>query len=120
MKNPAGRPPGDVPLSRALSKVGTAPRSDVTRRITAGRVSVDGWTERDPEAPVVPERAAFVIDGWAVTCAGCRLILFNEPRGVVTTRRDPQGRSTVFDLQLWKGTWSPSGDSIARPRACCS
>jgi 23S rRNA pseudouridine2605 synthase len=52
----------------------------------------------DPAMLVVPERVAIAIDGRSASAAGWRLILVNKPRGVVTTRRDPQGRPTVFDL----------------------
>jgi 23S rRNA pseudouridine2605 synthase len=46
----------------------------------------------------VPERAVLAIDGRPVSGATWRLIMLNKPRGVVTTRRDPRGRPTVFDL----------------------
>jgi 23S rRNA pseudouridine2605 synthase len=98
MKGPSRRPPRHVPLSRALSKLGIASRAEATRLIAEGRVTVDGRVVRDPEAPVVPERAQFAIDGQPATRADWRLILLNKPRGVMTTRRDPQGRPTVFDL----------------------
>ncbi len=98
MKGRSRRPSGHVPLNRALSKVGIASRAAATRLITEGRVTVDGLVARNPEAPVVPERAQFAIDGRPVARAAWRLVLLNKPRGVVTTRRDPQGRPTVFDL----------------------
>ncbi len=98
MKSPARRPPGHVPLSRALSKLGIASRAEAKRLTVEGRVTVDGRVVRDPEAPVVPERAQFAIDGRPAAHAPWRLILLNKPRGVLTTRRDPQGRPTVFDL----------------------
>jgi pseudouridine synthase len=47
---------------------------------------------------VVPERVVISIDGREASRAAWRLILLNKPRGVVTTRHDPQGRPTVFDL----------------------
>jgi 23S rRNA pseudouridine2605 synthase len=98
MKGPPRRPPGHVPLSRALSKLGIASRAEATRLIVEGRVTVDGRVVRDPGVPVVPERAQFAIDGRPAAHAAWRLILLNKPRGVMTTRRDPQGRPTVFDL----------------------
>src|SRR5512135_798341 len=98
MKGPSRRPPGRVPLNRALSKLSIASRAEATRLITEGRVTLNGREVRDPEALVVPERARLVVDGRPATRARWRLILLNKPRGVVTTRRDPQGRPTVFNL----------------------
>jgi 23S rRNA pseudouridine2605 synthase len=97
-ESPARRRPERVSLNRALSKLGIASRADATRLIRAGRVEVDGRIVRDPEAPVAPERIALTIDGRPVARAGWQLILLNKPRGVVTTRHDPQKRPTVFDL----------------------
>ena len=64
----------------------------------AGRVAVNGRVVRDPARLVSPERDRVEIDGAVVQRAGWRLILLNKTRGTVTTRRDPEGRATVFDL----------------------
>jgi 23S rRNA pseudouridine2605 synthase len=98
VESPARRRPGYVSINRALSKLGIASRAEATRLIGAGRVEVDGQIVTDPEAPVMPERIVLTIDGQPVARAGRQLILLNKPRGVVTTRHDPQRRPTVFDL----------------------
>lgn len=98
MPNPTRRRPGRVPLARALSKLALASRSEAARLILDGRVQVDGRTVRDPSAPVVPERIAVAIDREPASRPEWAVILLNKPRGVVTTRRDPEGRPTVFDL----------------------
>jgi pseudouridine synthase len=94
----APRKPGEVSLERALSKLGAASRAEARRRIAAGEVAVDGEVVTDPSRPVVPERAAIRLGGQPVGRPPFRCLLFHKPRGVVTTRRDPQGRKTVFEL----------------------
>ena len=91
-------PRGTVPLARALSKLGLASRAEAIALVTAGRVRVGGRIERDPGRPVVPETLDAVIDGTAAAAPAWRTIALHKPRGVVTTRRDPDGRPTVYDL----------------------
>ena len=88
-----------VPLGRALSKLGLASRSEARTLIRAGRVRVDGRPVTDHLRRVDPDAARITIDDVAAAPARERtLIAFHKPRGVVTTRRDPQGRRTVFDV----------------------
>jgi 23S rRNA pseudouridine2605 synthase len=87
-----------VPLNRALSKLGILSRAQAAAAIRSGRVRVDGRTVHDPASLVVPERVRIAVDGERRPRASWRTILLHKPRGVVTTRRDPDGRRTVFDL----------------------
>src|SRR3954470_19910557 len=89
---------GRVALARALSKLGISSRSAAVAQIRAGLVAVDGQIVSDPAHPVVPERVRLTLRGTPVRRAGWRMLLLNKPRGTVTTRRDPEGRPTVFDL----------------------
>jgi len=91
---------GRVSLDRALSKLGLASRAEARRLIAGGRVAVNGRVVNRPATLVVPEHARISIDGAAATQgrAARRVILFHKPRGTVTTRRDPEGRPTVFDV----------------------
>lgn len=93
------KPTGDrVPLSRALSKLGVLSRKQAVEAIRAGRVSVDGRIVRHEAVLVVPERVRLRVDGVERRRVPWRAIVFHKPRGVVTTRRDPEGRPTVYDV----------------------
>lgn len=92
------RRPGEVSLERALSKLGLASRSEARNWIRDGRVRVDGRVVDDPGHPVVPERARVEIAGERAASVTARYLLLDKPRGVVTTRQDPEGRTTVYDV----------------------
>lgn len=77
-----------------------ASRAEARRLIADGRVTVNGRIVRQTATLVVPERARIAIDGaaHAMGRATRRVLLFHKPRGTVTSRRDPEGRKTVFDV----------------------
>lgn len=91
-------PRSSVPLNRALSKLGILSRAQATEAIRAGRVRVDNVVVRDPLRPVVPERVRITVDGGVRKRSAWRTIVFYKPRGVVTTRRDPEERRTIYDV----------------------
>jgi 23S rRNA pseudouridine2605 synthase len=95
---PGTMPQNRVTLNRALSKLGILSRSGALAAIRAGRVRVNGRVETDPACLVVPERVRIEIDEIERPHAVWRTLLFHKPRGIVTTRRDPEGRPTIYDL----------------------
>jgi 23S rRNA pseudouridine2605 synthase len=89
---------GEVSLARAFSKLGLTSRREAEEWIRAGRVTVDGRIAADPALPVVPERVTLALDGQALVAAPALTVMLHKPRGTVTTRRDPEGRPTVYSL----------------------
>jgi 23S rRNA pseudouridine2605 synthase len=89
---------GYVALERALSKLGAASRKEAQHLVRDGRVTVNGVIVRDPLAAVSPERDDIRVRGVRAARTAWRTIAFHKPRGTVTTRRDPEGRTTVFDV----------------------
>ena len=85
-----------VGLARALSKLGYCSRSQASAIIRAGRVQLNGATERNPEAPVHLEHDRIEVDGQAIAAGGRVWIMLNKPRGVVTTASDEKGRPTIY------------------------
>lgn len=82
-----------------MSKLGIMSRAEATGAIRAGRVAVNGRLAREPTAGVGLEGIRIEVDG--IECrrqSEWRMILFHKPRGVVTTRRDPEGRRTIYDV----------------------
>jgi 23S rRNA pseudouridine2605 synthase len=92
-------PRGHVPLERALSKLGIATRGQARQLVAQRRVTVGGVVAEDPLQPVVPERTPLAIDGQPVASRVVPLtIALHKPRGYITTRHDPQGRKTIYEL----------------------
>ncbi|HWU64127.1 MAG TPA: pseudouridine synthase [Ensifer sp.] len=99
---PASRPSAPeagkrVTVARALSKLGFCSRTQAEALVLAGRVTVDGRKTTQLETWVDLTTSKIAVDGNQVAAEAFVYYMLNKPRGLVTTRNDPQGRPTVYD-----------------------
>ena len=88
-----------VSLPRALSKLGLCSRKQAFDYIAGGRVQVNGSVSKDTTQRVSLEADRISVDGTpAIADREPIVIALHKPVGYVTTRTDPQGRPTVYDL----------------------
>lgn len=97
MKGMKAKSPGRVPLYRALSKLGYASRVEAEKLILEGQVKVHGTVEKNPARLVNPDTAHIEVRNRKIQKERRIVVLFHKPKGVLTTKRDPEGRATVYD-----------------------
>lgn len=86
-------------LQKILSRAGIASRRAAEQIIRQGRVSVNGEIVREMGAKADVSQDDLRVDGVRVRPPQAPVyIVLNKPKGVVATRHDPQGRTTVMDL----------------------
>ncbi|MGH9663252.1 MAG: pseudouridine synthase, partial [Bryobacteraceae bacterium] len=85
-------------LERVLSKAGLGSRTEARSWIGTGRVRVNGKLIRTPDHWVDLERDRVTFDGAPVRRQRPIYLLLYKPKGYLTTRKDPEGRPTIYDL----------------------
>ena len=100
-------------LQKVLANAGVGSRREMERWIEAGRISVNGKlaTLGDRVEPADKIR----VDGNALNTPNdtpaCRVLMYNKPEGELCSRKDPEGRATVFDRlpAIKNGRWIAVG-----------
>jgi len=85
-------------LQKFLSRAGVASRRASERLIAEGRVSVNGVVVVEQGTKVDPASSRVEVDGRRVRITSPEWVLLHKPPKVVSTRSDPQGRPTVYEL----------------------
>jgi 23S rRNA pseudouridine2605 synthase len=84
-------------IAKRMARAGLCSRRDAERWIAEGRVVVNGTKLTSP-AIVVKPGDTIVVDGTPLPDAEpARLWRYYKPSGLVTTARDEQGRTTIFE-----------------------
>lgn len=73
--------------------------------IEAGRISVNGVTERNATQWVDLNRDQICVDGRLISAAKKIYLMLNKPTGVITSYGDPQQRKTVYDYLKGLDGW---------------
>ena len=87
-------------IQKVLAAAGLGSRRQIEGWMREGRVTVNGKVAELGDK--LPERAKVYVDGKPVgfkslETAPRQVLLYHKPEGELTTRKDPEGRPTVFD-----------------------
>ncbi len=87
-------------LQKLLARAGLSSRRAAEELIAAGRVSVNGHVITEPGQRADPSHDRITVDGQPLKLptGPAIVLLMHKPTGVVTTRKDPEGRTTVTHL----------------------
>jgi|TARA_B110000483_G_scaffold99953_1_gene122697 23S rRNA pseudouridine2605 synthase len=102
-------------LQKVLARAGMGSRRALETIISEGRVSVDGTLAKLGDRVSGFEKIQLDGRNIVVTAASSkappRVIMYNKPEGEVCTRKDPEGRKTIFDNlpKVLNGRWVAVG-----------
>ncbi|MBE0401119.1 MULTISPECIES: 23S rRNA pseudouridine(2605) synthase RluB [Halomonas] len=99
-QNDTTTPPTGEKLQKVLARAGLGSRREMETAISDGRVKVNGKVAKLGDRVDARNNVSF--DDRPVTLRSeeevpRRVIMYNKPEGELCTRKDPEGRRTVFD-----------------------
>jgi len=97
-----------IRLQKFLAEAGVASRRASEQIILGGRVNVNGQPARLLGTKVDPDHDAVTVDGKPVRLRRKLYVALHKPVGCVCSRRDEQGRQTIYDLlpREWQNLYS--------------
>ena len=86
-------------LNKFIAECGVCSRRKADELIAAGRVSVNKKVVTEMGFDVDPDRDGVFLDGKKILpVTHYEYVMFNKPKGCVTTASDEKGRKTVYDF----------------------
>lgn len=94
-------------IQKVLSRAGFGSRRNIEKLIEAGRVQINGRIAKLGDK--ISQYDTVYLDGKLslIKSDKLRILLYHKPLGEVSTRKDPEGRATVFETlpPLFYGRW---------------
>ena len=88
-----------IRLQKVMAQAGVASRRVCEEMIAEGRVEVDGQVVTELGVRVDPKTAVIHVDGLRIQLdENLVYMVFNKPKGVVSTMEDPDGRPCISDF----------------------
>ena len=88
-----------IRLQKVMASAGVASRRVCEEMISEGRVEVDGQVVTELGVRVDPKTAVIHVDGLRIQLdENMVYMVFNKPKGVVSTMEDPDGRPCISDF----------------------
>jgi len=85
-------------IQRALARAGILSRRKAEELVSNGRVTVNGTLAQVGQT-VDPDKDVIKVDGERIAAPSpLEWFVLHKPAGVITSKHDPEGRTTVFDL----------------------
>jgi 23S rRNA pseudouridine2605 synthase len=85
-------------LQKFLANAGVSSRRKAEELIAGGKVKVNGQVVTELGTKIDDAKDIVAVSGKTIKSAEQTWIALHKPRGYVSTRNDPQGRPTVYDL----------------------
>ena len=102
-----------IRLQKLLAEAGQGSRREIEQWITAGRITVNGVPAKLGDKASVMDRVC--LNGERIRFERraplARVLAYHKPDGEISTRKDPEGRQTVFERlpKLQSGRWIAIG-----------
>jgi 23S rRNA pseudouridine2605 synthase len=100
-------------LQKVLANAGVGSRREMEKWIEAARISVNGKIATLGDRVELADKIR--VDGHPLSTSNnapvCRVLMYNKPEGELCSRKDPEGRATVFDRlpSIKNGRWIAVG-----------
>ncbi|WLQ15099.1 pseudouridine synthase [Hahella aquimaris] len=112
MIEPSGEKAQGEKLQKVIARQGLASRREAEEWISGGRVRVNGKVAHLGDRVTTEDKIS--VDGHKIAMVDAEetmVLVYNKPEGEVTSRKDPEGRPTVFARlpKLKSGRWVAVG-----------